>query len=85
MDATGATEGVIGPATKLGICGESVAMNDKLEGYARPHGCMQSSKLTDHLKTLTVCVLAMLATGGSDVALAQTYPCLLYTSPSPRD
>ena len=74
MDATGATEGVIGPATKLGICGESVAMNDKLEGYARPHGCMQSSKLTDHLKTLTVCVLAMLATGGSDVALAQTYP-----------
>lgn len=74
MDATDAEEGVIGSAAKLFASGASGVMNGNLEAYARSHRCIRSSKWPHARKTPIACVIAMLATGGSDVALAQTYP-----------
>lgn len=65
---------MIGPARKLGAGGASIATNGKVVVSARPHGSTRSCRRSYGLKTLTAFVLAMLATGGSDVALAQTYP-----------
>ena len=36
-------------------------------------------------KTLLLAMTALMAISGATIALAASYPCLLYTSPSPRD